>query len=69
MIKTIILDESKVNAFLKDLEPNPRVCMALAEKQKLSQRPIDVLKDFLEATKIEPQTNKQNSLTPYEVNR
>lgn len=53
MIKTIILDEAKVNEFIKQITPNPLGCKSMQSTN--IDRPIDTIKKFLESTKIKTQ--------------
>jgi len=60
MIKTIILDESKVNYFLKGLEDIKKKASPLAfvSESFVTSFAIDSIERLLESTKIEPKTTK-----------
>lgn len=58
MIKTIILDESKVNAFLKELNAISGIILLNPTKESVKYLLIERIEEFLKETKIEPQNTK-----------
>ena len=68
MIKTIILDEAKVNEFIKRLEEVKNTPPTSSVPSNfVGTFAIDSIERLLKCAKIEPQTTKPNQSLPYEV--